>query len=65
MFTRFIGVKFSLGIVPAFSHVKPFPHQHIGFLHPEDLITLLGVLFTVLMGGVIVYAFVKRTARGM
>lgn len=36
-----------LGVLYAglsFAHIKPFEHQHVGFLHLEDLLTVLGVI---------------------
>ena len=37
---------FSVG---AFAHVKPFPHEHVGFLHLEDILV---VGFAVAVAGV-------------
>jgi len=41
----------------SFAHIKPFPHNHIGFLHAEDifiitsLIALSGVAFLLIKRG--------------
>ncbi len=34
----------------ALAHGKPFPHGHIGFFHPEDILMIL-VVFALLVGG--------------
>ncbi len=47
-----LGV-FSVG---AFAHVKPFPHEHVGFLHLEDVLV---VGFAVAVAGVGVFLLRK------
>ncbi len=40
----------------SFAHIKPAPHEHIGFLHVEDLL-LAGALIA--LAGVAVFALSK------
>lgn len=46
-----LGSSFGL----SFAHIKPVPHEHIGFLHPEDIL-LVGVVIA-LVGGAFLLGF--------
>ncbi len=28
----------------SFAHIKPFEHNHVGFLHPEEMAIVLGAM---------------------
>ena len=43
----------------AFGHVKTFPHSHIGNLHPEDIITIIGALISLSLGIFFSYKIIK------
>ncbi len=49
MFKKTFGGVLALGSV-ALAHIKPFEHEHIGFLHTEDVIMGL-VALAVIVGG--------------
>jgi hypothetical protein len=44
----------------AFAHVKPFAHEHIGFLHTEDIL-LVGAVAALVLG--VLFVAVKRAVR--
>jgi hypothetical protein len=61
MLKRFLQAFLLSGAVFSFAHIKPFPHGHVGFLHPEDLV-VLGAVVVLAVGGLLVYRLAKRTA---
>jgi hypothetical protein len=46
----------------SFAHIKPFPHQHVGHTHPEDIIAGMLVLALIGVGAFLVYKLATKRA---
>ncbi len=57
----FKGVIFSLILASlSFAHIKPFPHQHIGHLHTEDILIGFTVISLILAGSFFLVKSLRR-----
>ncbi len=59
MLKRTVLLKTLLLVSFTFAHVKPFPHTHVGFLHPEEVVVILGSALALGVAGFLLYRRVK------